>query len=229
MSWHCLCVERPSRGRAAAVERGRLVSLRTVYQRGATSFDRALLISPSLVRSSEPNRIRLRSKLSRATPTRGRRVSALASKLGENSIVGSCPVTPRVRHVGLLYRENRCGWLGHARTTAVRPTPVLCASRHRRGHTTSQMPRRRTPRCLSEVSSVGPKRIGVGRDARRGGHARNTVNSIHYRSATGGFTGGSPKVPGISPGSISIGQGQMTRQQLGYGCSYRREQSYRCA
>ena len=27
VSWHCLCVERPSRGRAAAAERGRLISL----------------------------------------------------------------------------------------------------------------------------------------------------------------------------------------------------------
>ena len=27
LSWHCLCVERPSRGRAAAAERGRLISL----------------------------------------------------------------------------------------------------------------------------------------------------------------------------------------------------------
>ena len=37
VSWHCLCVERPSRGRAAAAERGRLISLHQVYQQRAST------------------------------------------------------------------------------------------------------------------------------------------------------------------------------------------------
>ena len=55
------------------------------------------------------------------------------------------------------------------------------------------------PQCLLGQTTVDRIRGEVGRYARHGGHLRKRVVSRHYRSTAGGFGGGFPVTPGITP------------------------------